>query len=206
MSAPDGDAPSMNLDDPAQFDMEMPWWEGQLESLPAVSMEDGIIGGEIGHESHQTTAIYTERDFSQCAYGERIDAMPASSEPTSTESHRRAGSDAGSIRPRKRRTDGNQGPSMVLYSHYRYLSVGNLHSISHQDVSYLEAQGCLHVPTCPTLDNFVEQYFAQMHVLLPLIHEGEFWDMYSDEGDAVPRRTISLLVFQAMLFASCTVR
>ncbi|KAH6972114.1 hypothetical protein BKA56DRAFT_677088 [Ilyonectria sp. MPI-CAGE-AT-0026] len=188
--------------------MDMPWWEGQLESLPAVSTEDGINSGDIGHESHQTTATHTERDFGQSQYGERIDVIPlsgtASSEPTSIESHRQAASDAGSIHHRKRRTDGNQRPSTVLYSHYRYLSVGNLHSIPHQDVSYLEAQGCLHVPTRPTLDNFVEQYFAQMHVLLPLIHEGEFWDMYSDKGDAVPRRTISLLVFQAMLFASCT--
>jgi hypothetical protein len=31
---------------------------------------------------------------------------------------------------------------LVIYSHYRFLSAGNIHAIPHQDVTYLEAQGC----------------------------------------------------------------
>ncbi|KAF7557091.1 hypothetical protein G7Z17_g902 [Cylindrodendrum hubeiense] len=172
VGAPDDDAPSIGLGLPFQLDTEIPWQRDQLETLDAAgSTDDGINGG-----------------------------TSSSSEPTWAEEHRLDGSNAGSIRPGKRRTDGK---SMVLYSHYQYLSVGNMHIIPHEDVSYLEAQGCFHVPTRPTLDNFVERYFAHLHVLLPLLHEGDFWDMYSDKENSAPRQKISLLVFQAMLFASC---
>jgi len=98
-------------------------------------------------------------------------------------------------------------PATVLYSHYPYLTVGNLHKIPHQDVNYLEAQGCLHVPTRPMLDNFVEQYFTHVHVLLPLLNEGDFWDMYAQHGINTPSQDkMTLLVFQSMLFACCNVR
>lgn len=93
----------------------------------------------------------------------------------------------------------------VIYSHYQYLTVSNLHKIPHEDVSYLEAQGCLHIPTRPTLDNFVEQYFTHVHPLLPLLNEGDFWDMYSQNAGAGSQDKMTLLVFQAMLFASCNV-
>lgn len=126
----------------------------------------------------------------------------ASSEQTLTEGHGPGGSDTGSIHRGKRWTDARP---TVLYSHYQYLTVGNLHKIPHQDVSYLEAQGCLHVPTRPTLDHFVDQYFAHVHVLLPLLHEGNFWDMYSYKDNTTPQEKMPLLVFQAMLFASCNV-
>jgi hypothetical protein len=111
-------------------------------------------------------------------------------------------SDSGSIRQVRQRA--STKPT-VLYSHCGYITIGNLHKIPHEDVNYLEAQGCLHIPTRPTLDNFVEQYFTHIHVLLPLLNEGDFWDMYfQNEGSASPDK-ISLLVFQAVLFSSCSV-
>lgn len=92
---------------------------------------------------------------------------------------------------------------LVMYSHYRFLSAGNIHAIPHQDVTYLEAQGCLHVPITAILDVFMSKYFAHIHLFLPLIDEGDFWDMYSQSSQS--KNTISLFVLYAMLFASCNV-
>ncbi|SPO01995.1 related to cutinase transcription factor 1 beta [Cephalotrichum gorgonifer] len=96
-------------------------------------------------------------------------------------------------------------PTVVTYSHFRFLTAGNLHRIPPQDVNYLESQGCLHVPMRPMLDDFVEQYFLHVHPLVPLIDEGDFWDMYSQtERNRGSQDTMTLILFQAMLFSSCT--
>jgi hypothetical protein len=92
---------------------------------------------------------------------------------------------------------------LVIYSHYRFLAAGNIHAIPHQDVSYLEAQGCLHVPIAPILDAFMSKYFMHVHLFLPIIDEGDFWDMYSQSTQSFSKDTISLVVLYAMLFATC---
>ncbi|KAH7016409.1 uncharacterized protein B0I36DRAFT_436093 [Microdochium trichocladiopsis] len=92
----------------------------------------------------------------------------------------------------------------VLYSHLPFLAVGNIHRVPFEDVNYLESCGCLHVPARPLLDNFVEQYFLHIHPLLPLVDEGDFWEMYSEvEAPCPPDNRMPLLLFQAMLFSSC---
>lgn len=54
------------------------------------------------------------------------------------------------------------------------------------------------------LDDLVQQYFLHIHSFLPLVNEGDFWDLYSHVGGNPPKERLSLLLFQAMLFASCT--
>ncbi|KAH8667895.1 fungal-specific transcription factor domain-containing protein [Ilyonectria robusta] len=93
--------------------------------------------------------------------------------------------------------------SEVVHCFYPFLAVSNLHNVPHQDVNFLELQGCLRVPIRPLLDDFMRQYFLHVHPILPLINEGDFWDMYCHEVDEIPTGRISLLVFQAILFASC---
>ncbi|KAF5644857.1 cutinase transcription factor 1 beta [Fusarium sp. NRRL 25303] len=82
--------------------------------------------------------------------------------------------------------------------------VGNLHAIPYQDVTYLEAQGCLHVPNPLILDVFMKAYFTYAHVSVPLIDEGEFWEMFSSATSNSQRISMSLLVLRSMLFASST--
>ncbi|WKT54483.1 hypothetical protein QSH57_005067 [Fusarium oxysporum f. sp. vasinfectum] len=94
---------------------------------------------------------------------------------------------------------------LVLYSYYQFLTIGNIHTIPYQDVNYLESQGCLHVPNRSILEVFLRSYFMHVHVFLPLIDEGDFWDMYSgspttNDGS---KTTASLLVLQAMIFSTC---
>ncbi|WYZ43857.1 hypothetical protein EsH8_VII_000293 [Colletotrichum jinshuiense] len=92
----------------------------------------------------------------------------------------------------------------VTYSFYPFLALGNIHGIPPQDVNFLELQGCLRVPTRTILDEFVQQYFLHVHPLLPMLNEGDFWAVYCvNPANYVSNDKLSLLVFQAMLFASC---
>lgn len=94
----------------------------------------------------------------------------------------------------------------IGYSYYQFLSLDNVGSIPTQDYQFLELQGCLHVPVGSILDIFVDQYFLHMHPMLPILDEGMFWDIYSQNPKPGERnRKFSLLVFQAMLFACCNV-
>ncbi|KAK7706419.1 hypothetical protein SLS63_013982 [Diaporthe eres] len=84
------------------------------------------------------------------------------------------------------------------------IKAGRLHAIPAEDVNYLESQGCLHIPTQPSLDVLVQHYFLHVHVVLPLLNEGDFWEMYYQSNKpGGSREKMSLLVFQAMLYASC---
>ncbi|KAF4988179.1 hypothetical protein FDECE_15155 [Fusarium decemcellulare] len=93
--------------------------------------------------------------------------------------------------------------SDVVYCHYAFLAVPNISNIPPQDVNFLEVEGCLRVPIRPLLDDFVKQYFRHVHPVLPLLNEGDFWELYQGTAAAESNR-VSLLLLQAMLFASCT--
>lgn len=97
--------------------------------------------------------------------------------------------------------------SDIVYTYYPFLNISNLHNILPQDVNFLESQGCFRVPTRAVLDEFVQQYFLHVHPFLPVLHEGEFWDLYCQHGPtgSVLQQRKSLLVFQALIFSACNV-
>ncbi|KAF5261711.1 hypothetical protein FOXYS1_7585 [Fusarium oxysporum] len=72
------------------------------------------------------------------------------------------------------------------------------------DVHYLESRNCLSVPTPDALDDFIREYFLHVHPGLPLLDEAQFWAVYSGDKEPCGEPTISLFLFQAMLFASCS--
>ncbi|KAJ0122430.1 cutinase transcription factor 1 beta [Diaporthe amygdali] len=92
----------------------------------------------------------------------------------------------------------------ITYTYYPFIEVNNLSSIPPQDVNYLDLQGCLRVPTKTILDEFVKQFFLHVHPIMPLLNEGDFWEMYASQsqGTHVSKR-ISLLMLQAMMFSVC---
>lgn len=71
-------------------------------------------------------------------------------------------------------------------------------------MDFLEAEGCFHLPTRKIMDQIVRQYFLHVHPLLPIVNEGDFWEMYYNKRTNEPL-SMSLLVFQAMMFVSCNV-
>ncbi|KAJ3528154.1 hypothetical protein NM208_g10337 [Fusarium decemcellulare] len=98
--------------------------------------------------------------------------------------------------------DFSPGPD-VVYCFYPFLVVNNLHNIPQEDVNFLEHQGCLRVPMRPLLDELVREYFLHVHPILPLICEGDFWDMYYHNDDQSSQPRVSLLFLQSMMFACC---
>ncbi|KAH8663236.1 fungal-specific transcription factor domain-containing protein [Ilyonectria robusta] len=94
--------------------------------------------------------------------------------------------------------------SEVVYCRYPFLAITDIDRIPQEDFSFLELQGCLKVPIRPLLDEFVQQYFLHVHPILPIVNEGDFWDLYDGDGRHSPKEPITLLLFQAMLFAAST--
>lgn len=94
----------------------------------------------------------------------------------------------------------------VTFSYYPFLKVQELTRLDEGDVRYLESKGCLHIPSRSHLDQFIRHYFMYVHPCTPILDEERFWDMYlntSRNNDKT--ETISLLLFQAMLFAATSV-
>lgn len=94
----------------------------------------------------------------------------------------------------------------VIYSYYPFLKA-DFSLMSEQDVRFLDSQGCFKIPGRQAVDQFIRVYFLHVHSGLPLLDESAFWKMYSTSGN-LPRSTpcLSLFVFQAILFVSCSVR
>lgn len=92
----------------------------------------------------------------------------------------------------------------VFYTYYPFITLDNLSTCSPHDVEFLEAEGCFHLPTRQIMDQIVRQYFLHVHPLLPILNEGDFWDMYHSKASGTSA-TISLLVMQAVMFVSCNV-
>lgn len=93
----------------------------------------------------------------------------------------------------------------VMFSYYPFLELDGLSQMSTEDINFLELQGCFRIPTQPVLDEFIREYFLHVHPSLPVIDEGNFWDMYTHRDlHRAECSHMSLFVFQAMLFASCS--
>lgn len=92
----------------------------------------------------------------------------------------------------------------ITYTYYPFIEVNNLSAIPPQDVNYLELQGCLRVPIKTILDEFVKQFFLHVHPIMPLLNEGDFWEMFASQSQGTHVSTrLSLLMLQAMLFSVC---
>lgn len=70
-------------------------------------------------------------------------------------------------------------------------------------MAFLEAQKCIYIPSQPLLTGLLQHYFLYAHQSLPILDEGEFWSIL--DGNRKGETTISLLIFQAMLFIACSI-
>lgn len=103
-----------------------------------------------------------------------------------------------------RQRTGPNTRSHITYSYYPFLTL-DMSGLEPDDVHYLESRNCLSVPTPDALDDFIREYFLHVHPGLPLLDEAQFWAVYSGDKEPCGEPTISLFLFQAMLFASCSV-
>ncbi|KAL7947615.1 fungal-specific transcription factor domain-containing protein [Trichoderma barbatum] len=80
-----------------------------------------------------------------------------------------------------------------------FIRAPELGHLSALDIRFMQLNGCFDLPPMPILNEFVRMYFLHVHPIVPLIEEGEFWGSFS----CTSGEKISLLVFQAMIFAAC---
>lgn len=91
----------------------------------------------------------------------------------------------------------------VPFYYHSYLERADIGHLSPIQISLLERQGCLKVPSGSALQEFLRHYFLYVHPCLPIINEASFWSIYSGQTvDEFPKTGISLALFQAMLFAA----
>jgi hypothetical protein len=94
----------------------------------------------------------------------------------------------------------------MIFTFLPFLKLDHLSSMSSDDAQALEKSGSLHIPLHSTIDHFVREYFLHVHPNLPMLDEGLFWKMYTgQESSRRDPRQCSLFLFQAMLFAACSV-
>ncbi|KAL2813404.1 fungal-specific transcription factor domain-containing protein [Aspergillus granulosus] len=84
------------------------------------------------------------------------------------------------------------------WTNYRFIHAKIGHDIPEWDVILLQQRGCFSLPVRGLLNEFIREYFLHVHPSLPVINEADFWDTYTHSR----REPISLMLFQAMLFAA----
>jgi hypothetical protein len=91
--------------------------------------------------------------------------------------------------------------NLVSFLSYSFLELRGLSRMTPEDHAFLNSKGCLQLPARDLLDDFIRQYFLNCQLSTPIIDEAHFWKVYrSPQNEKAPK--ISLLFFQAMLFAS----
>jgi hypothetical protein len=92
---------------------------------------------------------------------------------------------------------------LVPFYYHSYLERADIGHLSPIQISLLERQGCLKVPSGSVLHEFLRHYFLYVHPCLPIMNEAKFWSIYSGQAvDGSSKTGISLALFQAMLFAA----
>ncbi|RTE70049.1 hypothetical protein BHE90_015560 [Fusarium euwallaceae] len=92
---------------------------------------------------------------------------------------------------------------MVVYCSYSFITRADVFYTPVQDIEFLNSEGCFELPAPTILDQFLRQYFTNVHPLLPMLSEQDFWDARS-RPDPPQSKMLSLLLVQAMLFAACS--
>lgn len=102
------------------------------------------------------------------------------------------------------RAEGNIS-SQVSSSEYPFLRFSPSGSLGKEEIEYLEHRGCFRIPAQPALDVFLRMYFIHVHPYSPVLIEADFWRIYR-HGPSAHERSMSLFVFQALLFVCSAVR
>lgn len=93
---------------------------------------------------------------------------------------------------------------MIVYCTYSFILRADVFFTPVHDIQFLDSEGCFDLPTTGILDQFLIQYFSNVHPLLPMLTERDFWDAHAHPNPP-HSKMLSLLLVQAMLFAACSV-
>jgi hypothetical protein len=94
----------------------------------------------------------------------------------------------------------------VRYTSYPFVEADNLDGLSQETIQFLETMNCFHLPKPAILDEFLQHYFLHVHPNIPMLDEGDFWEIYHGNAGKTRGGVIPLSLLQSMLFASTPVR
>ncbi|KAH7006599.1 hypothetical protein EDB82DRAFT_493867 [Fusarium venenatum] len=98
--------------------------------------------------------------------------------------------------------------SHVCYQDFRqygFVKLNNIDSLSAQDLGYLQAQRCFHLPVKLLLDELIRLYLFHVHPMLPILDEQSFWASYfevKDGSDGCNNQIPLLLLWSALVASS----
>lgn len=84
---------------------------------------------------------------------------------------------------------------------YPFIPVEEIATLPSEDIACLRVRKSLSIPDRDLTQEFIDQYFQLIHPTVPILSESSFRGIWSGESCG----TLSLFVFQALLFASCPV-
>ncbi|KAL4894996.1 hypothetical protein BDV59DRAFT_200253 [Aspergillus ambiguus] len=91
----------------------------------------------------------------------------------------------------------------VNHTLYKFIEFKGATTLAREDVAFLSSKGSLAIPEKSLLNEFIRQYFLQIHPSLPVLDEAEVWDIYEQRNGETDAGRMSLFVLQTLLFASC---
>jgi hypothetical protein len=71
---------------------------------------------------------------------------------------------------------------LVPFYYHSYIERADIKHLSPIQISLLERQACLKVPSGSVLHEFLRQYFLYIHPCLPIMNEANFWSIYSGQA------------------------
>ncbi|OGM46607.1 hypothetical protein ABOM_004628 [Aspergillus bombycis] len=112
-------------------------------------------------------------------------------------------------RPINNMEDGNNSISSDVtlhhFTYFSFLRAPNLVRLEESDLTYLQHQKSLQIPTGDLLNALLSHYFLYIHPCLPIVNEARFWSIFR-RAEENTGSFFSLVVFQAMLFAACSIK
>ncbi|KAI8714017.1 Fungal-trans domain-containing protein [Fusarium sp. LHS14.1] len=73
-----------------------------------------------------------------------------------------------------------------------------------KDELSLHSHGCYKIPSAPFLKIFIDHYFLYVHPMLPVLNEGDFWELHFSQAQTNSHTHYpSILLLQSILFAAC---
>jgi len=94
----------------------------------------------------------------------------------------------------------------VPFGCYSFLETSTPKGLSVDYITYLEAQGCFHLPPTPVLALWLKQYFLHAYPWMPLFTDAPFHSLWRTDAEVVKPDRISLFLFQSILAAASPVR
>lgn len=112
---------------------------------------------------------------------------------------RRLGAVADSSSRRQMATSRPPPHMAVPFGCHPFLEMCAPKRVAVEDLAFLEAQGCFHLPPTPVLAVWLNQYFLHVHPFIPLLNDTPFQSLWRTDMEGATSNRVSLFLFHSLL-------